>query len=287
MKYNYLSRNEKLNFDNAVEELRNMIDNRIVIGGINNVTPECIDEVLKSLKSLKIDVKEIQVDKNEYEKYLSDAEYSQRYPDYYVGNFTEKSLEHFLCYKFLNLESKHIFVDIAGDNCPLPEIYTRLSGCTSYSQDIMYNEGINGKLIGGDAANMPITDNFFDSAVATCSIEHFENDSDKLLIKELSRVMKKNGRFIFVPLYLYSEPACQTDPICSVAGDVKFDDDVTVFCAENWGNRHGRFYSPATLYERLIKDNPNIKFTVYYISNTETIPGLIYCRYMLIGEKIR
>ena len=283
--YQYQLKDENLSFEQAVDILKRNIKNKIEIGGINNQSPDCIKAVFDQLVELKIPVSKIEVDKVEYDEYVHKAGYKSQYPAYYSDNFPEKSLEHFLCYKFLELKPGQVFVDLASEHSPVPEIFNRLTGCNSYSQDIMYPVGIAGKQIGGDAADMPVKDEFFDAAIATCSIEHFENQSDIRLMKELSRTLKKYGKFIIVPLYFYSEPACQTDPVYSVAGNVCFDEGTTIYCAENWGNRHGRFYSPQTLMDRLIRENPELSFNVYFIKNPEIISGGVYCRYMLIGEK--
>ncbi len=284
--YLYQLKDENLSFDQAVEILRTRIENKIELGGINNQSQENIESVLDQLSNLNITVKELEIDNTEYNAYIRKAEYKNRYPTYYSDNFDEKSFEHFLCHKFLGLEAGQIFVDLASEHSPVPKIFNRLSGCDSYSQDIMYPEGINGKRIGGDASNMPVEDSFFDAAIATCSIEHFENQSDVLLMKEMGRTLKRHGKFIIVPLYLYSEAACQTDPVYAVPSGVQFDREATVFCCKNWGNRHGRFYSPQTLMDRLIRSNPDISFIVYYIKNPEAISKSIYCRYMLVGEKL-
>ncbi len=86
----------------------------------------------------------------------------------------------------------------------------------------MYEPGIHGKKIGSDASNIPVPDSFFNAAVATCSIEHFENDSDIEFMKEMGRVLMKNGKIVIVPLYLYMTHSCQTDPKYSVPGNVPF-----------------------------------------------------------------
>ncbi len=64
-----------------------------------------------------------------------------------------------------------------------------------------------------------------------------------------------------------------------------FDEDAYIYCAEGWGNRHGRFYSPQSLYERLIRPNRNIDFKVYLLETPEEIDSSVYCRYVLVGTK--
>ena len=143
----------------------------------------------------------------------------------------------------------------------------------------MFEPGIHENRIGSDASNIPVP-------VATCSIEHFENDLDIGLMKEMERVLARHGKCIVVPLYLYHKPSCQTDPQYSIPGDVTYDGDVDIYCAKDWGNRHGRFYSVKTLIERLIKPNQKMKFEIYMLKNPEVIDRSVYCRFFLSGERI-
>lgn len=43
------------------------------------------------------------------------------------------------------------------------------------------------------------------------------------------------GRVVDVPLYMFSEPAVQTDPTYSIAVEMAFDPGAVVYCAEGWG----------------------------------------------------
>ncbi|MCK5231672.1 MAG: class I SAM-dependent methyltransferase [Desulfobulbaceae bacterium] len=283
--YEYQLKDTDLDFDEGVVILSNKLKNNIVLGSINNTDPECIKSICNKLKTIGLSVENFKVDIHELLEYITKAEYKTKYPDYYKDNFYEKTLEHFLCYKLLELREGDKFIDIASEFSPVWEIFKGLTNCTAYSQDIMYEPGIHGNQIGSNASQLPVQDEFFDAAIATCSIEHFENDSDVKFMKEMCRVLKKNGKIVVVPLYLFTTPSCQTDPKYSVPGNVSFDDDAEIFCSKGWGNRHGRFYSPQTLYQRLIKSNKNMDFQVYLLENPEEINASVYCRYILLGTK--
>jgi hypothetical protein len=45
-----------------------------------------------------------------------------KYSDYYTDNFYEKSLEHYLCYRLLELQKNDNFVDISSEHSPVGEI---------------------------------------------------------------------------------------------------------------------------------------------------------------------
>lgn len=286
MKYDYQLKNYNLSFEEGVKILRQYYSNSVFIGAINNVTPECISFIRNEIIQTQLPFKEYNIDIEDYYQYIRDAQYKIRYPDYYRDNFFEKSFEHYLCYKILRLHKTNNFIDIASEHSPVSEIFSRLTGCKSFSQDIMYERGIHGNKIGGDASDIPIPDNFFKGAIATCSIEHFENDSDIRFMKEMERILAETGKCIIVPLYLYYKASCQTDPQYSVPGNVRFDTGADIYCAKNWGNRHGRFYSVKTLMERLIEPNKKMKFEIFLIKNPDVIDPSLYCRFCLVGEKI-
>lgn len=203
-----------------------------------------------------------------------------------MDNFYEKTLEHFVSFKFLNLKEGQNFIDIASENSPASEIFSKLTKCNAYSQDIMYEKGIHCNRIGGNASELPVADVSFHAAIATCSIEHFEGDDDINFMREIERILIKGGKVVIVPLYMYTKYCCVTDPRYSIPGDVIFEEDVEIYCVESFNNRHGRFYSPEKLYERLIKPYNNINFKVYILENLHDIESSLYCRFILVGEKI-
>jgi hypothetical protein len=162
----------------------------------------------------------------------------------------------------------------------------RIAGARCYAQDIMYASGVQGYQIGGDACEMPVNDRFATAAALTCSLEHFEADSDIGLFAELGRVLAPGGRFSVVPLYLYPELAAQTDPRYSAACAVPFDANALVYCADGWGNRHGRFYDAPSLHTRLLAPFRDIfDFTLFRLHNTAAISPAIYARWALLGER--
>ena len=286
MEYDYQLKNGKLSFEEGVTLLKQNCLNTVFIGAINNIDPNCISYLCSEIKKTGISIKEYHIDREDYNQYVKNAQYKTRYSDYYTNNFYEKSLEHYICYNLLELQKNDKFVDIASEHSPVGEIFSRLTGCNSYSQDIMFENGIHNNKIGSDASKIPVPDNFFKAAIATCSIEHFENDSDIGFMKEMERVLDRYGKCIIVPLYLYFKASCQTDPQYSIPGNVTFDDGTDIYCAQGWGNRHGRFYSVSTLIERLIKPNKKMKFEIYLLKNPEEINRSVYCRFLLMGEKI-
>jgi hypothetical protein len=259
---------------------------RLQKGGVDIESPERISAIVSAAGAGGILLNDVVLDGAAYQEYLVNADYAGRYPSYYVTNLPEKTLEHFICLTYLCPEHGEILIDAASECSPLPEIFERVSGCTGYSQDIMYPAGINGRRIGGDACNMPIEPGFADMVCLTCSLEHFEGNSDTELFQELYRVLKPGGRVVVVPFYLSDTYGIQTDPVVSVSAEVVFDAEATLYCAEGWGNRHGRCYSPATFKRRIVEPCRDLfAFTCYKISNLADLPEGIYLRFFFVAVR--
>ncbi|MHB8156627.1 MAG: class I SAM-dependent methyltransferase [Desulfocucumaceae bacterium] len=261
------------------------IKNSIVIGCVNN-EPEAVKrEIAASFKKDGHSMAEYLIDAEEYKKFLLAAGYGQRYPHYYTDNFYEKTLEHYLTVKNLQLKEGDIFIDIASEHSPLPDICQRVYGANSFRQDIMYLPGISGDRIGGDACSLPVPGSFADKVALTCSFEHFEGDSDSRLLEEIGRVLRPGGRAYIVPLYLYIAHAVQTDPAVSVPSGVSFDEGATVYCVESWGNRHARFYDSTAFKERLSPFLGQFTVEIQSIGNLREIDKSCYARFALLLTK--
>jgi hypothetical protein len=289
MKYNYRFKNNIKSFERQVKILKKKTKNKHnVFLGWPKVTysEDENNSLIKQLEKPMGAVPHFNVSTDEYHRFLEEIGYKRKYPNYYSFNFYEKTLEHFAAFKLLNLKEGDRFIDVAAENSPHSEEFSRLTGCIGYKQDIMLKPGIDGTKIGGDAGEIPVEDNFFQGALAACSIEHFEKDADIKFMKEMSRILSKGGKIVIIPLYLHEKPFCATDPRFSVPGKVQFDPEIDIHCVEEFQNRHGRFYSPGTLFERLISPNlGEMNFTVYFIENFKEIHDSVYCRFVLVGEK--
>jgi glycosyltransferase involved in cell wall biosynthesis/SAM-dependent methyltransferase len=273
-------------YHQAVAILKAKYDGRIQECGIDNASPSVVDEIINISKDFNIEFECYTIDVNDYHSWFQQAGYATTYCDYYSSNQYEKSLEHYAAYNLLKLKKNDIFVDLASEHSPVSGIYQKFSHAKTYTQDIMYPPGLIGNQIGSDACSMPVPDNFFDKALLSCSLEHFEGDSDTLLFHEISRVLKPGGILCVLPFYIYIKPAVQTDPTFAVATDVKFDNDATIYCSKGWGNRHGRFYSPLSFTQRILNPVKNeLQFYFYYFDNAKFINDSIYLRFAFTAIK--
>lgn len=283
-KYVYQPERRVGDFEKCVEILRQ--GHRVVREWVNNLPSGVLVKIQEGFDQYGIPVRALYLDPEIYRQYFKQARYTERYPDYYRDNLPEKSFEHFIALKLLEINSRDVFIDVASENSPVPDIYSHLTGSTSYRQDIMYPSGIHGDRIGGNACEMPVPDQFASKLALTCSLEHFEGMEDQKLFFELNRILKVGGKVCVVPLYMYTEPANMTDPTLSVPNDVAFDPGVTVYCAEGWGNRFGRFYDAESFMERIYAPTRDVfNFEVFRIMNATEVDHKIYVRFALIATK--
>ena len=243
------------------------------------------ERIANRLRLLGLTVRDYYIDVQDYRRYFTAARYVEDFPNYYDFNLPEKSLEHYIAAQLLQLNEQDVYIDIASEHSPVPKIYNSLYGTTTYRQDLSYPPGLNGDMIGGNAANLPVADEFATKMALHCSLEHFEGDSDIRFIRGSARVLKPGGAVCIVPLYLFEDYAIQTDPAVALSADVVFEDDAVVYCAEGWGNRHGRFYDPEHLFSRLGESLGELRMEIFRIMNFQEVHESCYVRFVLLIRK--
>lgn len=231
------------------------------------------DQIVQNLIELRFSVHDYEIDIEGYRKYFRLAQYTQNYPHYYPDNVVEKSLEHYIAATLLKLDSKDIYIDIASQHSPTPLIYRNLFGAETFRQDLEYPPGFNGNQIGGDAAHMPVPDEFASKMALHCSFEHFEGNTDINFIREAARALKPGGSICIVPLYLALEYSIVTDPVVAVTQNVTFEDKAVVCCVKGYENRFGRFYNPDTLKSRIVNNLGNLELNIFRITNARFDPS--------------
>lgn len=243
-------------------------------------------KLIELLYQVGISVQDLNIDIDEYNDYFNKADYATRYPQYYAWNITEKSLEHFVAQQLLQLNSTDVYIDIASEGSPVPEIYHQLYGCETYAQDLSYKPGIHGNKIGSNAASLPLPDGSVTKMALHCSFEHFEEDSDSGFIKEAARLLRVGGKVVIVPLYLASSYAILTDPFVLRANHVNFEREAIVMAVTGWGNRHGRFYDPLHLSSRVLTVSKELSFSLMCLDNAKDVDASVYARFALVGTRI-
>jgi predicted O-methyltransferase YrrM len=253
--------------------------------GMVGYLPGAEDRSVRRLSQLGIDVRDYQIDVARYREYVAAARYREDFPHYYPFNLPEKSLEHYIAATLLEVNQHDVYIDIASQHSAVPYIYCRLFGAKTYRQDLAYPLGLNGDTIGGDASSMPVPDGFASKMALHCSFEHFEGDTDIGFIREVSRVLVPGGAVCIVPLYIAEEYCIQTDPVVAVASAVVFEDDATIYCADGWNNRYGRFYDPEHLVSRVRGNLNDLELEVYRITNASAADESCYARFAMVLRK--
>jgi hypothetical protein len=234
---------------------------------------DSVDKIAHNLLKSGLTIDDYPVDVGDYQKYFQSAQYKEKYSNNYPHNLTEKSLEHYIAAKLLEINEKDVYIDIAAKDSPVAEIFRKLFGAETFRQDISYTSGFKGNLIGGDAANMPVPDHFANKVGLYGSFEHFEGDSDIVLIREATKVLKPGGSACIIPLSLAQEYSIVTDPVIAVSQNVAFEDKAVVCCVKGFNNRFGRFYDPDTLKSRIQSNLGGVSLKIFKITNANFDPS--------------
>ncbi len=244
--------------------------------------------IVDSLKENGFDVRKFSIDIAGFKEYLRKAEYN-RYPVYYSAGkhsgFVEKTLEHYLAATLLELSERDIYIDIANAGSPTPEIYRALFKCETFRQDLIYSPGMSGNVIGGDACDMPLEDEFATKMALHCSFEHFEQDSDIRFVGEAARVLKPGGRVCILPLYLATRYSILTDPVVLPKKGIPFESDAVLHCLRGYRNRHGRFYDVPHLIKRVRENLNGLNLTIYVVENEREVDPSCYVKFIGLFEK--
>src|SRR6266436_7802910 len=218
--YKYQPSHIQLDTSTAIDVLKQRISNPIVTGAVPATDSTVLQRITAEFVSQAIQLRDLRICPEEYAMFMDHAGYHERYTNYYSLNLAEKSFEHFAALQLLGMNEDDVFIDLASEGSPLPEITSRLFHAEAFAQDIMYEPGVHENRIGGDACDMPVPNAFASKAALTCSLEHFEASGDIKLFQESGRVLKRGGKVCVIPLYLYSFPATQTDARYSAVCDV-------------------------------------------------------------------
>jgi len=222
----------------------------------------------------------------EFRRYLDQA----HYPSSYHGGsaapepaFYEKALEHFVSLALIDPHRGEVLIDVASHGGPFAEIAESAFGCVTYHQDLAFPPGVNGRFIGGDAADMPVPDGFADLMTLHCSYDHFEGPSDMGFAREAGRVLRPGGRAVVVPLYLSDTFGVKTDPQLR-RRSIPIDPGMRRFLIPGLRVEFSRVYDPHRLAERVLapaREAGLVCEVVRVEGVTETVPQG-YCHYALV-----
>ena len=233
-------------------------------------------------------VESLVIDVGDFQEYVERAGYAKM-REYYSGgrapNAREKYLEHYVSLLLLAPEPGQILIDVASMNSPFADVATALYGVDSYRQDLMFKAGVRGRTIGGDAADMPIPDEFVDHLSLHCSFEHFEGDADSRFIREAARVLKPGGKVCSLPLYTCTTYAIQTHVRRWRVDEISFEAGDRVYVADHWGPPFGRYYDQASFEQRVVHHLGTMRLRIFEVTNAREADPNCYLRYAMLIEK--
>ncbi|MGD0854884.1 MAG: hypothetical protein ABSA18_03670 [Dehalococcoidia bacterium] len=101
--------------------------------------PEILNAVRESFSKAGITVTDLNIDVEDYRNWIARAAYPPEcYAEEGYGRhvFSQKTLEHYVACKMLDIKNGDVYIDIASSLSPLPDILPRLYGCHAYRQDL-------------------------------------------------------------------------------------------------------------------------------------------------------
>ena len=222
------------------------------------------------------------VNKRRFRRWIRDSNYPF---SAYVVNRAEKRLEHYVSVELLSLAAGSLLVDVASGHSPFPAIMRR-SGYRVIAQDLAFEPGLHDDRLGGDASRLQLPNECADGMTLHCSFEHFEGNSDTRFVIEASRVIKRAGRVVILPLYLHQEYINLTDPLYSKI-PVDCDEGASIVGAFGFANRYGRHYALGPFRARIVEPaiERGLRVTVVRVRNSESISGKAYLRFALVLTK--
>lgn len=201
----------------------------------------------------------------------------------------EKLLEHYLTLTYLHVQPSDIFIDVAAAKSPLASIL-REKGIRAYRQDLIYAHGIHGYDIGGDAAEIPVQNDFADVLALHCAFECFQGEADFRFARAVPRILKKHGRIGIVPLYVDTIHFVQTSPFCDRRAIQVEPEAKWIWRDDQWREPFSRHYSPESFSARILSNMISLKHTIVFFTNIDELVRhydgqRIYCHFMFKGEK--
>lgn len=247
------------------------------------------DHVEQLLTSSGIAVSHWRLPVDDFGRYLERADY----PDSYYGGtlspepgFHEKALEHFVSLALAAPDAGDVVIDVASHGGPFVDIVKEIFGSTCYQQDLEFPTGVQGEMIGGNAADMPVPDGFADVMTLHCSYDHFEDSADVGFAREAGRVLREGGRVVVVPLYLSDTFGVKMDPQLR-RRDIALDPGMRRFLIPGLRVEFSRLYDPPRLKERVLDPAEQAGLTWEMIrvdGVAEAVPHG-YCHFALVLRK--
>ena len=180
--------------------------------------------------------------------------------------------------------TKDIYVDVAAANSPWAKLL-RDEGYNAYAIDLTPSELFKKydfyKLMNATATSFG--DESVGSVSLQCAYEMFINDDDMLLINELKRILKRGGRAVISPLYMYTHYSGYCSPEFLNKHEYQPKNAKIYVNTHSQGIPFSRKYDAKQFNERIVKtivDN-HMSYKLYVLRNSAEIDPKIYCHFIL------
>ena len=249
--------------------------------------PLMSDRILREMRALDVPIPLYFVDVDAFQRHVGECGYPANYA---AGSLDEggvrqqKLLEYFVSLHLLAPRPGDIMIDVASEWSMFPEVAHQLTGAIVYRQDMIYPPGIHGYWIGGNAAQLPVPDEFADLLVSHNAFEHFEGTADSDFIREAWRVLRPGGRLCILPLFVTDRFYNMTDPLVDSRG-VQWDAEADIIPVPWWHNRFGRLYDAAGVARRVLQPAACFEQTIYHIVNAREVHLAISLYFALVLRK--
>jgi len=249
------------------------------------------EDLKKRLLSTGVPVEPVDIDIQDFERWLSDFPDIKRFYENMGDVFIEKCLEHYLAFRYLNISDGDAYIDVASSGSPWADILNARGGVKAYRLDLTYPRGINGIDIGADAGDTKLSDDFADVLSLQCAYECFVGNADVRFVEEANRILNKKGRYGIVPLYLADIHFVSTSPYCNQAEVIIEPEARKVWRDDEYKVPFSRHYSPESFAERIYSRVPaKMEGKMLYFKNLDEVmrryPGQkIYCFFMFHCNK--
>ena len=245
-------------------------------------------QLVNRFSQVGIEVEEVEIDIKDFKKWMEDFPSLVKFYSNMDDARIEKILEHYITLKYLNVKPTDIIIDVAAANSPFARILKQ-KGMKAYRQDLIYQHGMNGYDIGGNADDMPVANGFADVLTLHCAFECFQGDSDIRFAREAARILRKGGRIGIVPLYIDTIHFVKTSPWCDKR-KIKVEPEVKwLWRDDKYHEPFSRHYSPEAFVTRITSQMLNMEKKILYFANLSELSNSfsgqrIYCYFMFKGK---
>lgn len=257
----------------------------------SKLTPCNWAQIRTEMEQNRLPVISYRVDIPAFREWLHQADFPEYYVRGYGSVFIEKALEHYVGADLLGLKPEDVLVDVAAASSPWLYIAQRIYKVKSLALDLKPPTiPLPGHKLAADATMMPFRNESIDSLVLHCAYETFEGDADSQLIPEASRVLRKGGKLLILPLYMHHIYYVDSSPGADRRG-VDYQDAKRVWRENSngkvglGGTRFSRKYSIAALTERVVKYKGSMHLAIYYIENEKEVDQKCYLKFAALFEK--